>query len=368
MNNEPRDDHLKYAGFGVRLGGISVDLFIASMISTLLAIFIIRSVHSTLSTMTFLRFFLFFLLPFSLFIQVLYFAWFNANGRQSIGKKLFGIAVVDTLLQPIQFRQSLGRAAAFYIDTLLIGLGHLPMLFNSQKKTLHDVLAKTYVVRIKPRRRFEPLLSVVALIGLILIPTNELLRSYLKSFRIPTGSLKPTLLIGDFIVVDMYWAKRNSPRQGDIFVFKYPADPRLNYIERCIGLPGDTIEIRHGSVLVNRMEEAFQLLTREYDSEEGHYVLEYEVKSENRQPYQIRHYEDHDLNVETYGPVVVPDNHYFVMGDNRDNSSDSRYWGFVPRENIVGKAGIIYWSWDREKSLHRLKEKIRWSRIGDVLQ
>lgn len=142
----------------------------------------------------------------------------------------------------------------------------------------------------------------------------------------------------------------------------------MNYIERCIGLPGDAVEIRHGSVMVNRKEETLQLLTREFDAEEGHYVLEYEVKPENRQPYRIRHYEDHDLDLETYGPVVVPDNHYFVMGDNRDNSSDSRYWGFVPRENIVGKAGIIYWSWDRQKPLHQLKEKIRWSRIGNVLQ
>ncbi|MGH7595976.1 MAG: signal peptidase I [bacterium] len=368
MNGEPRDDRLKYAGFGVRLGGIAVDLFLVSMVSTLLTIFIIRSVHSTLSTTAVLRFFFFFLLPVSLFIQVLYFAWFNANGRQSLGKRLFGIAVVDTSLQPIQFRQSLGRAAAFYMDTLLIGLGHLPMLFNSQKKTLHDILAKTYVVRIKPRRRFEPLLSVVALIGLILIPTNELLRSYLKSFRIPTGSLKPTLLIGDFIVVDMYWAKKSIPRQGDIFVFKFPADTRLDYIERCIGLPGDTVEIRHGIVWVNRKQERLQLVKRENDPEEGHNALEYEVKPEDRQPYRIRHYEDHNINLESYGPVVVPDNHYFAMGDNRDNSSDSRYWGFVPQENIIGKAGIIYWSWDRSVPLSRLKEKIRWSRIGNVLQ
>jgi signal peptidase I len=167
----------------------------------------------------------------------------------------------------------------------------------------------------------------------------------------------------------MYWSKNNAPRRNDLIVFKYPADTRLDYIERCIGLPGDTVELRNGVVVINGDNEPLQFLFREHDPEEGQYVLEYEVKSEIGSPYRIRHYEDHDLKgaYESFGPIMVPKNHYFVLGDNRDNSADSRVWGFVPQENIIGKAGIIYWSWDPNVPWHRLTDKIRRSRIGNTL-
>jgi signal peptidase I len=368
MENTTQVNSADYAGFWVRAGSVAIDSLILSFAATLVSILLLQLMHAMMSTETFLQYSLFFVLPFSLLLQFFYFVWLNANGRQTVGKKFFGIAVVDASFKPISFLRSLGRTVAFVFDTIIIGLGHLLMLFNHKKKTLHDTLAKTYVVRVKPERRYEALLAVAALIVLIFIPTPSILRNYVQAFRIPTGAHKSTMLIGDFILVDKYWARKNTPERGDIIIFKYPLDPSLEYIKRCIGLPGDSLEMRDGVVWVNGKPEALRLLAREYDPEEGHYTLEYEVNSEGRQPYRIRHYEDHNFKAENYGLVVIPQDHYFMMGDNRDNSSDSRYWGFLPKENIVGKAGIIYLSWERAVPIYRLTAKIRWSRIGTVLR
>jgi signal peptidase I len=298
-----------FAGFWPRLGSVATDWLILALALTLGNFLVMQVVHTSMSTNAFLQFFLYFLLPFSILVQILYFTWLNAGGRQSLGKKFFGIAVVNSSL-----------------------------------------------------------LSVIAFILLIAIPAREILRSQIQAFRIPTGSLKPTLLIGDFILVDKHWAKTSAPERGDLIVFRHPQSPDLSYIERCVALPGETIEIRNGSVWVNGGEETLKLLTKEYDPEEGQYVLEYEATWREGKPYRVRHYAGHDLQLENFDAIVIPQDHYFVLGDNRDNSSDSRYWGFVPRKNILGKAGIIYWSWDSDVPLYNWKKKIRWPRIGEVLQ
>lgn len=233
------------------------------------------------------------------------------------------------------------------------------------------MLAKTYVLRIQQRRRFEPLLIVMALLGsgiCSLWIAGTIRSSYLQTFRISTGAQKPTILTGDFIMVDKLWARKQTPERGDIIVFKYPVDPRLDYVKRCVALPGERVEIRAGTVWVNGTEESLELLTQDYDSEEGQHVLEYLARWPNGRSYRIRHYAGHDRTTENHGPIVVPEDSYFVMGDNRENSSDSRYWGFVPQQNIMGKAGIVYWSWDRQVPLSDWIKKVRWSRIGEVLQ
>ncbi|MCI0695887.1 signal peptidase I [candidate division KSB1 bacterium] len=353
-----------YAGFWVRAGSIAIDGLILSLVTVPGGILFLRSAHPTISSEVF---FMFLFLPSTFLVQILYFGWFNADGRQSPGKNFFGLMVVDGSLKPVPLSQSLWRAVTYIIDVT----GLLLVPFNRKKRALHDILAKTFVVRIKTPRNLETTFIISALAaGFIMgnLFANILRNNYVQAFRIPTGSLKPTLLAGDFILVDKYWAKKNVPQRGDMIVFKYPMNANLDYIERCIGLAGDTVKIRDGLVWVNDMEEHLQLLTKEYDPEEGQYTLEYEAKWKGAPSYRIRHYEAHNLNAENFGPLVIPPKHYFVMGDNRDNSSDSRYWGFVPQENIVGKAGIIYWSWDRSVPLSRLKEKIRWSRLGNVLQ
>jgi signal peptidase I len=160
-----------------------------------------------------------------------------------------------------------------------------------------------------------------------------------QAFKIPTGSMENNLLIGDHLLVNKFvfgpgasgiertLLPMRDIRRGDIVVFKYPDEPDRDFIKRVIGLPGDTLELRNKKVFVNG-----QPLDEPYV-----HFLETPSNAEEVTSFDVR---------ERYGPVKVPDAQYFVMGDNRDNSQDSRYWGFLPREFIKGKALMIYWSYE----------------------
>jgi signal peptidase I len=172
-----------------------------------------------------------------------------------------------------------------------------------------------------------------------------------QAFKIPSGSMIPTLQIGDHILVNkfIYGLKIpftdkklfdfKTPKRGDIIVFKYPGDEDRDFIKRLIGLPGETVEIRGTQVVIN-----------------GNPLEE---------PYAI--FNEHNLlrnsgySGDSYGPVKIPPHHLFVMGDNRDNSMDSRVWGFLDDGKVKGKAFIIYWSWNRDSHW------VRWRRIGKLL-
>jgi signal peptidase I len=160
-----------------------------------------------------------------------------------------------------------------------------------------------------------------------------------QAFKIPTGSMENNLLIGDHLLVNKFvfapsvsGAERTllperDIRRGDIVVFKYPDEPERDFIKRVIGLPGDTLELRNKKVLINGQE---------LDEPYVHF-LEPASEAGEITSFDVR---------ERYGPVRVPEGQYFVMGDNRDNSQDSRYWGFLPRTYIKGKALMIYWSYE----------------------
>ncbi|MCI5160657.1 MAG: signal peptidase I [Candidatus Electrothrix sp. AX5] len=180
-----------------------------------------------------------------------------------------------------------------------------------------------------------------------------------QAFKIPSGSMLHTLLIGDHILVSkfIYGIKNpfndsvlipiKSPNKGDIVVFKYPEDPKLDYIKRVIATAGDTLEIRDKKVFINGAI---------VEDSHGEFT-DNSILSASESPR------------DNFGPVTVPDEHIFVMGDNRDNSFDGRFWGFVDLKAIRGKAFIIYWSWDVKKDLlswDRLSS-VRWSRIGNIL-
>jgi signal peptidase I len=160
-----------------------------------------------------------------------------------------------------------------------------------------------------------------------------------QAFKIPTGSMENNLLIGDHLLVNKFvFAPQRSSveravlpmrdiKRGDIVVFKYPDEPERDFIKRVIGLPGETIELRNKKVFVNGVG---------LDEPYVHFLEASHMAGEVTS-FDVR---------ERYGPVTVPPNQYFVMGDNRDNSQDSRYWGFLPRHYVKGKALLIYWSYD----------------------
>jgi signal peptidase I len=201
-----------------------------------------------------------------------------------------------------------------------------------------------------------------------------LLRSFVvEPFRIPSGSMMPTLLIGDFILVNKYdygirlpvvnWKiiDNGTPERGDIVVFRYPEDPSIPYIKRVVAVPGDHIEYRNKVLYVNG-QAMEQERNGPYDGVGSGDMMD-GAWQYSEQLDGVRHsiLIDPDRAAMDVS-AVVPEGHYFVMGDNRDNSRDSRSWGFVPDRNLIGHAFFIWMSWDRKNG------GIGWNRIGTILR
>lgn len=221
--------------------------------------------------------------------------------------------------------------------------------------------------------RREPLLVEYARAFFPVILLVFLLRSFLvEPFRIPSGSMMPGLLAGDFILVNKYtYGLRlpvinrkivdiNTPKRGDVMVFRFPGDTSVNYIKRVIGLPGDKIVYRDKKLFINGNPMP-QAPAGDYTyTESGDHLI-----FARRLQEQIDG-TAHDILVsEGAGPglleFAVPEGHYFVMGDNRDRSNDSRYWGTVPEANVVGRAFLIWFSWDM------VQGGVSWSRLGQSI-
>lgn len=185
-----------------------------------------------------------------------------------------------------------------------------------------------------------------------------LIRTFIiQAFKIPSGSMLPTLQIGDHLLVSkfIYGIKVpfngttlipiKSPKRYDVIVFKYPRDPSVDYIKRVIGTPGDTLKIVNKRVYINgeAIEDPY-----------AHFSSPNILQGSPR---------------DNLSPITIPEGKVFVMGDNRDNSHDSRFWGFVDQKDILGKAFIIYWSWDIKTPLlsaNRLTS-VRWGRIAEII-
>ena len=243
-----------------------------------------------------------------------------------------------------------------------------------------------------PREYFE---SLVITVILALFGTTFIV----QAFKIPTPSMEDNLLVGDHLLVNKFafgargsFLDRILPfrniHRGDVIVFRYPKDLTKHYVKRAIGLPGDHLKVVDKQVFINDqpLSEPYKIHKsppgsyadpfRDYFPPQPHPNLIYHGVDEN--PYW---YEDFEKN----GEIVVPDGYYFAMGDNRDNSSDSRYWGFVPRDLIVGKALIIYWSYETDSDEYRRTgvedrvsqvtdlftnffKKTRWSRTFKIIR
>lgn len=180
-----------------------------------------------------------------------------------------------------------------------------------------------------------------------------------QAFKIPSGSMLPTLLIGDHLLVNKFiygiripfsgkiLVPISSPERGEVVVFRFPKDRTIDYIKRVMGVPGDTVEIRNKKVFINdkAVEDSHAHLSSPS-------ILNGDVSPRDN-----------------FGPVLVPEDRIFVMGDNRDNSYDSRFWGFVDQKDILGKAFILYWSWNINEPLLSIKRlaSIRWGRMANLI-
>ena len=266
-----------------------------------------------------------------------------------------GIWLFDALMLAPRRRRPLGASA-----------GKLSVLLDETERIKREPVIVEYA------RSFFPVILVVLV-----------LRSFLvEPFRIPSGSMMPTLLVGDFILVnkfayglrwpvlnDKFWAL-GEPQRGDVVVFRYPAAPSVDYIKRVVGVPGDLIGYRDKVLYVNdnpvpqRPRGVYTGTgagARETGAAEG-----VELLGEVAHPILV-----HPMAPDfgpgcrelADGPIRVTPGHYFVMGDNRDNSNDSRCWGFVPEANLVGKAFAIWMSWDAGRNGF----PVDWSRIGTAI-
>ncbi|WP_372929735.1 signal peptidase I [Shewanella putrefaciens] len=240
--------------------------------------------------------------------------------------------------------------------------------------------------------------SIFPVIAFVLI-----LRSFIyEPFQIPSGSMMPTLLVGDFILVEKFsyglkdpvWRTKlvetGEPKRGDVVVFKYPENPQIDYIKRVIGLPGDRIIYRNKQLMLQKACGAEQVncpepevvarteVSRGDFSQDGVPLLRYteqlgDVAHDiliNPTRSDMLGYFKREGNLPA-GEFVVPEGHYFTMGDNRDNSTDSRFWGFVPEENLVGKAVAIWISFEFDRSQAGLlptwvPSGVRFERVGGI--
>ena len=260
--------------------------------------------------------------------------------------------------------------ALLTLATLVTGLVWLAdAVYFAPRRRAAEPATQTAGETQAPAKPREPLVvdyskSFFPVILLVLV-----LRSFLaEPFHIPSSSMVPTLLIGDFILVNKYdygirlpvlhtkIIKIGEPKRGDVAVFRYPNDPSVDYIKRIVGLPGDHIVYRNKTLYINGVvmqhdalgpytgpDADGAVLTKEHLGSVIHEVLTVPGQYSNE------------------GEWTVPDGEYFAMGDNRDNSSDSRYWGFVPEQNLVGRAFFIWMNWD---AFH---DSSLWHRVGNVI-
>jgi signal peptidase I len=218
---------------------------------------------------------------------------------------------------------------------------------NKEKSKSNDLSEKETQLHKKSRLRENVEAVLVAILLALFIRTFVI-----QAFKIPSGSMMQTLQIGDHILVNKfvygikipYMRKTiipvKQPERGDIIVFKFPVDPEKDFIKRVIGVGGDVVEGRDKKIYINHkpLDDSYSIRT-----------------DPNILPPSVQ-------KRDNFGPITVPQNYLFVMGDNRDQSFDSRFWGFVDLKVVSGKAFLIYWSWDQENF------GVRWNRLGRILK
>lgn len=266
------------------------------------------------------------------------------NGQ---GRKGLIILVLGNYLLPLMLLQCI----TWYLATL-----SMPFLYAVVAGTLvlylvmiADAIRQANRLKFdyQPRKYNKWYVYVGILVAMVIISlaipsldfdSDRIKSNYMQAYKIPSGSMEPTLLIGDRILVDRRVSAR-KPTRGTIIIFEYPEDPTKDFVKRVEAIGGDTIEVRNKDLYVNN-----QLVNETHVTH-----LESTIIPASETPR------------DNYGPVTVPKDAYFVMGDNRDRAYDSRFWGFVDKSKIKGTVKQIYWSWDNKIST------VRWTRIGQKI-
>jgi len=251
---------------------------------------------------------------------------YNGQARKGIIIMLLPLLLLPGLLLCLNSSKALIVCALLAIAYYIIVVGDA--VSNARR------LGPEY--QLKKYNKIAVYIGVIVLASLINLTLKGWIRSnYVQAFKIPAASMVPTLLIGDHILVDRHMAARN-PSRGDLIVFEYPEDPSKDFIKRVVAVAGDTVEIRNKVLFVNGKE-----VQEPYISHKEAVII---PASQNPR--------------DNFGPQVISNNSYFVLGDNRDRSFDSRFWGSVTKDKVKGTVKNLYWSWDKEKF------SVRWDRIG----
>lgn len=234
----------------------------------------------------------------------------------------------------------------------------IDVLYWAPKRLENKVTKRPFVI--DNARSLLPVLVIVLIIRGFII----------QHFYVPSESLEPTVVPGDFLLVKQYsyglrvpvWGTKvfpgGQPQRGDIVILHWPVNPKYDYVKRVIGLPGDTISYVNKVLTINGKQAAqTQGKPSSFQLPDGTAVL---VQEKQEDLLGVKHaiYVRDEAPREDFRDLIVPKGHYFVMGDNRDDSDDSRYWGFVPERNLVGKAFMVWLSWNKQTS------GFRWSRAG----
>jgi signal peptidase I len=251
-------------------------------------------------------------------------------------------------------------SAALTLATFLTGI--ISAVYWLMQRSKNNLFSAKKPILVEYSKSFFPVLLFVLV-----------LRSFIvEPFRIPSSSMMPTLLIGDFILVNKFsYGVRlpvvntkiidiGKPERGDIMVFRYPKNPSLDYIKRVIGLPGDKVGYFDKHVYINGQRISQEPLGLYQGVGQGDNMTNSLLQRE------LLPLQEHDILIMSERPsiegeTIIPEGHYFMMGDNRDNSNDSRYWGTVPEENIVGKAFMIWMNWDSSN------QGVDWKRLGSTI-
>ncbi|CAM4425737.1 MAG: Signal peptidase I [Legionellaceae bacterium] len=233
------------------------------------------------------------------------------------------------------------------------------------------LIEKLYLAEKRSQYKTQPIIIEYACSFFPILLLVFIIRSFIiEPFHIPSGSLKPNLLVGDFVLTNKFaYGIRlpvlgtqiipiDKPQRGDIVVFRWPGDPKIDYIKRVVGLPGDRISYINKVLYINGQPATqifgkTKIIHNDYDT-----PITVTKNQENLLGVKHDIYLRSEVPAQDFENLLVPAGHYFMLGDNRDDSYDSREWGFVPENNLLGKAMLIWFSWNSEKN------NVRWDRIG----